>query len=961
MLSDGCWQDSLSIRWPALSALLRFHTQSAAAVTTNLTLPSSVRPHFARYYTLMRQLNLELPTMPLTPDHYAAYGSSSGSLRTAALLSSGSYIGGPSSCRTSMDEWGWNRAAANRQKGSRESSEFKRPLASAHLQQQPLQSAPSSADAAAAAIHPGQRLLLHNSSSQRTPAVSAGPNTPLSQLQQGARSSSVKTMQEAIQSHLLLVQADNVRRRRSVDSRSSRTSSEGYNRRSTDEAAVHAATAATAASGPGGGMVPNQSHAAASRWLSGMSRSNLSNCSSASRALTSLGSGAAADISSSEGEPSSDGSILVAVPPIAAAVAAAVGAVDGPATTGAPSTAAAMPTSAAVTAAIAANKQRSLSRPPPVRIDVLTDSPRAHAGIPAAQPSTSTTTTGATTSSLPSTTSRTTGSGGSGSGGTNSQPTDTPAGIFQQAEVVDVEAVWLSEQQEHMQQQQQLSVPSPHMSCKHRCKVFGKLHQSLAALFGGRTPAQRQSRLGVSELQATGYPELTFHKKHSKTRGRHTSGRSSSSSKSDSGDGAIRSPEQAAAAAAGGADDSLYTRSWSDLLRDAGINPGINHGADAELLQKAGDLWEGASRSSSQRSSLEQSQQQKQGAATEASGSQQSGGVLSLLRRSIDKGPKSGGSSNRSTRSNRSSLDKAATGTASTPSSSPNTRLRGGGSVELCASSAVSGRQGSTASLSSWFGRGSVEHLPSAASSANTSPTSPAVAVTPSTQTPQPQQMQQAHHEAATPPPKGPEEPHEAMPVGPNAAVAATGALLLPQQLHQLRHLAAAFGAGPGLLSGGGLNSLSTITEGSESSRMASRRGSETPAAISSPSVQSSSCRSSAEKSPKSAAAASAAAAALKHQSPLARPGGNATSNVPSSCLSPVQEGSVAVACGEGEDECVDSETGAAAVADSSAASDAMYREQLVMLAAVQQLKAMLRPPGLRIAHQQHPSFDVAL
>lgn len=408
--------------------------------------------------------------------------------------------------------------------------------------------------------------------------------------------------------------------------------------------------------------------------------------------------------------------------------------------------------------------------------------------------------------------------------------------------------------------------------------MLHKMQKSWNALWGAAAAGKpRRSRLGMSALMASGLidrsnrGDKSHHSdkspKSERPRKKRKSGLFSTGSAegcSDGCDGMIPAGRLGPEAAG----EEFTPRSWADMLREAGIT--ALNSADAELLQKAGVLWDESSRGSSQRSSLEKR------------------GDSSPQRRSLQ-------------------LSTATDSSRSTGEALPSngkTAPRMGGSLDL--PQPISGsKPGSIVSLSSWFGRQSFEQQrPQVAPP----PASTAAAAVSS------QQLSGAAPAAAV-------ETHAALPV----PQAATGSLLLSQQIQQLRDLAAAIGHGP--LFG----SLSTITEGSEGSRLASRRGSGTT-----------------QHSPRGVPSARGS---LEAKSPQSREGGgNRPALSPLSAAWRGSEGQLSTVP-EADAEATPKAASIAApttvAADGCNVIDALVREQLNMLAGVQQLQAMLKSPLL--------------
>jgi hypothetical protein len=157
---------------------------------------STYRPHVARYHSLLRQLKLELPRAPF--DY--AYGSTSGALTMAALLSGKSSTeGSPHSTRTSMDDWGWSRQGKFKHSSTRESLDSK--VVPHKLTSQAAASPQQLAAAAALLMGPqaeGQVLPLLQQQHQQ-PAVSKSTLPPaktyMHQVSNGPTTSSGSTPQ----------------------------------------------------------------------------------------------------------------------------------------------------------------------------------------------------------------------------------------------------------------------------------------------------------------------------------------------------------------------------------------------------------------------------------------------------------------------------------------------------------------------------------------------------------------------------------------------------------------------------------------------------------------------------------------------------------------------------------------------------------------------------------------------
>jgi len=405
--------------------------------------------------------------------------------------------------------------------------------------------------------------------------------------------------------------------------------------------------------------------------------------------------------------------------------------------------------------------------------------------------------------------------------------------------------------------------------------MLHKMQKSWNALWGAAGAGKpRRSRLGVSSLMASGLMDRSnrgdksHHSDRShrseRPRKKRRSGLFSTGSAegcSEGGEGMIPAGRLGPEAAG----EEFTPCSWADMLREAGIT--THNQADAELLQQAGVLWDASSRGSSQRSSLEKR------------------GDSSPQRRSLQLSSATGSSRS----------------TADALPSSGKTAPRAGASLDL--PPPISGsKPGSVVSLSSWFGRQSIEQQ------------RPQVAQPPASTAAAAVIGQQPSAAAAV-------ETHAALPV----PQLATGSLLLTQQLQQLRELAAAIGHGQPLF-----GSLSTITEGSEGSRLASRRGSGTT-----------------QHSPRGV---SSARGSLEAKSPQSRGegGGNRPALSPLPAAWRGSEGQQLSTVPEADAEATPKASVAAAVAvapDGSSVIDALVREQLTMLAGIQQLQAVLKSP----------------
>lgn len=436
--------------------------------------------------------------------------------------------------------------------------------------------------------------------------------------------------------------------------------------------------------------------------------------------------------------------------------------------------------------------------------------------------------------------------------------------------------------------------------------IISKLRRSCAALFKGN---RRRSRLSGDATAAAG-----FGGKNGSNQQKKAFPVSPSSESPDSSTEGLMIPVGWPSTAA--EDATLCRKSWEDLLREAGVSP--TNAADAALLQKAGVLWEAVSASSSQRNSMEQSR---------GTGSGDGQNRTSTEHRSLAKTSTSSFHDDisvagaRGTKS-RGHSRKCSGETARLPRAGSNGSL-----VELGTSLASS----TTRSLGAWFKRRSQE-APSRATAVASPAAAPAAAATGSLAKQQTRQQQQ---EAPSTVRAGVCSSHFALPI----PVQSQGSLLLPQQLQQLRQLAATFGNMRGLLG----SSLSTITECSEGSRMMSRRSSG-PTAVTDSAAQSLRC-SLETGSPKSSPRAGHQQHAFVKLSPLA--------TLPEERLTPVPESS-SDAGSPGSGTAAKDTAGGVQGLDTAAGADAgttatrealMQREQLLAMLSVHKLKAVLRSP----------------
>ena len=796
------------------------------------------------------------------------HGSTSGAARTAVLLTSrGSTGGSISSTRTSIEDWSWNRAGSGRKKGSRESVDYKLPLSKASIQ------------------------LGHRLSQEQPPPPPPPPPQQQQQQQQQGQWAAAAAM---VASSSLFVSTGSA-----VSNRSTSPASRDMRRASIE---AHNATPYPppyATQNSAGPVLTNlrkcsrssqeESCCSSSRVsceipavvpvgagpASKLLSRDASSLSSNSVGLNSFGSGVVADVSangsssadssddsaSSNRAPSPD-STLKLKPLQAGAGAGAAAASAAAVAAAAVGAAAATSDAGALVSTLERTSTLTSGRPAALRIDAVLPAALPMGGSnPASKVILHCSAGSEVTLAKSSHISRIDTAAGTLARNSAITSSSTPAGtnrssvdhryalccnktqtLSPAANSALLQSKLYTMVQEQQQQQEEATVGhskgsklEKHHKHRHSKSVLRKFRKVWSGLLGG---TKQHSRLGNSNLQSSA--PVVLNSKVGK--GARFQSRSSDDNSLSSGDGELRIP-------AGRPEEGQvegYGRSWSDLLRAAGVSA-ADMGPDAVLLQQAGQMWEatrsaGNSANNSQRNSLEQR-------GRSGNGSKKKKRSLELRPIPIESEPSLRGVGVHKPQHRHShshslgSVSEAAGGPSSSavsPTTSPTgskegspkasrgkgyPKLGGQGSVELPVPAAYK----QCKVLSSWFGR------PSRSSRASTD-SRPSIGSRASVESPKSQAGGAnvitggaaaagavcAAGDAASATQQPPEQQQQGVPTEQlhTALAAPSQAMQLNQQLLQLT---AAFGQGLGLNS-----SLSTITEGSES-RMASRMDAGSP------------------------------------------------------------------------------------------------------------------------------------